>query len=161
MPKTQIHREIAAHAAAEAAGVAPPIETVGQVNGAMFITMRRLGRSIAEYAATEPHEAVDAALLEIEDLYRKLDGACVLHNNADPRNAVLDECTGRWYLIDFGKARMREEHDCCSYNTRITFSIMSVRVGRHDRYAPGTVGRRHPPEVVLRNRGLRAGPHNP
>lgn len=129
IPQAEIDREIATHTAAEAAGVAPAIQTVGQEGGSMFMSMRRLGRNIAEYAATEPPDVLDAALLQIEDLYKKLDTVSVLHNNADPRNAVLDEAAGRWFLIDFGKARMREEHDCRNYNTRITYPIMAVRVG--------------------------------
>ena len=96
IPQAEIDREIATHTVAEAAGVAPAIGVVGLTQGSMYMTMQRLGRSIAEFAATEASEAVDAALSEIKGLYSKLDGAAVIHNSGDPRNARLDEAAGRW-----------------------------------------------------------------
>ena len=59
-----------------------------------------------------------------------LDKAGVIHNDADPRNVMVDDTDGRWYLVDFGKARMREPGDGLNYNVKVTFTIMAVRTSQ-------------------------------
>ena len=63
-------------------------------------------------------------------MYESLDRAGVIHNDADPRNAMVDEADGRWYLVDFGKARMREQGGGTYYNVKVTFTIMAVRASQ-------------------------------
>lgn len=127
-PQAEIDREIACHTAAGPA--APKIYAAGTLGGAepkTYMTMRRLGRNLLQYAAQEERAIVDVALSEIKGLYESLDRAGVLHNDADPRNAMVDEKDGRWYLVDFGKARMRDQGDGPHYNVKVTFNIMAVR----------------------------------
>ena len=129
-PQADIDREIACHTAAEAASVAPKIYKVGRTGGEepkLYMTMRALGRNFAQFAREEEDCVVAVALAEIEALYEALDKAGVIHNDGDPRNVMVDEADGRWYLVDFGKARMREDGDGGHKRPRTT-----TATGGHD-----------------------------
>ena len=136
-PQDEIDREIACHTSAEAASVAPKIYSVGLVGGetqSMYLTMRRLSRSFVEFAATEEECVVQVALVDIKELYFELDKVGVIHNDGDPRNVMRDDRDGRWYLIDYGKSRMREEGDSANYNVDVTFKIMAVRAQQNTHF---------------------------
>ena len=128
-PQDEIDREIACHTAAEAMGVAPKLYKVGQLGGAecqMYMSMRHLTRNFLQYVVDEDPCVVQVALEDIRWLYESLDDAGVLHNDADPRNAMVDDANGKWYLIDYGKSRMRDSTDAGDYNVKVTFTIMAV-----------------------------------
>ena len=69
--------------------------------------MRHLTRNFLQYVVDEDPCVVQVALEDIRRLYESLDDAGVLHNDADPRNAMVDDANGKWYLIDY----TRQEQD--------------------------------------------------
>jgi non-specific serine/threonine protein kinase len=92
-----------------------PIYDAGDLNGLAYISMRfvngpDLGRLITDGGLKDPHEALSI----LEQVAGALDAAHqreIVHRDVKPPNVMIEESSGRIYLMDFGIAKQGGERD--------------------------------------------------
>ena len=85
-----------------------PIYDAGEADGIAYIAMRYVGGRDLEDLIAQGAISIERALSILEQVAGALDAAHareVIHRDVKPANVMIDDASGRIYLMDFGIAK--------------------------------------------------------